>query len=503
MAATLSLPALSMASPETRINPDTDLVYLGAFRVPNDTSGETSWDYGGGGLTFNPAGDPAGATDGFPGSLFGIGKGANGKVSEYAIPKPVISSKLTDLPFATVIQGFQDISGGRIGGTLTTYKMGDVQLIKKQGSMPEDKLFWVLYEFFTPEYDLLTFGWSKTNISDPQPEGLARIANDVSAASSRYIFEIPAAWAELNTGGRKVAIGRSRGQMEGSWGPSLFAIDPTQYSTIADGTLIDSTPMLRYTQTNPFPSPGWSHDQDEWSDGTWISINGRSAAILAGSKGIRTDENGWIYYGLPGPDGCGDKGYHAEPNYAAILFYDPDDLAKAAEGQIAPHEVKHYALYNLEKHMYRRFTCRAKILGGVGYDPQNQLLYIEELLVGNGLSQYSTSPVVHVWRIVDSQNPVVDNTPPSPATNVKVTDLSSTEKKITWAASSDDSEIVYYIVYRNSLPIAMTTATEHIDTKFSLITDTTTFTYKVEARDPMNNSSVAEISPVIKTIIKK
>ncbi len=503
MAATLSLPALSMASPETRINPDTDLVYLGAFRVPDDKSGDTSWDYGGGGLTFNPDGDPTGAADGFPGSLFGIGKAANGKVSEYAIPKPVISNKLADLPFATAIQGFQDITGGRIGGTLTTYRMGDLELIKKTGAMPEDKLFWVIYEYYMPEYDLLTFGWSTLNLSAPKPEGLARIDNDVSSATSRYIFKIPPEWANINTNGRSIAVGRDRGQMNGSWGPTLFAIDPTQYSSIMDGTLINSTPMMRYSETNPFPSPGWSHGADDWNDGAWLGINGRSAVIIAGSKGIRTDENGLLYYGDPGPDGCGDKGYHAEPNYAAILFYDPDDFAQVAKGTILPHEIKHYALYNVEKYMFKRFTCRQTILGGVGYDQSNQILYIEERLVGSGLSIYSTSPIVHVWRIVDSQNTAIDTIPPTKPTNIVVTDLSATEKRISWTASSDNSGAIYYLVYRNNLPIIMTTATEHIDTKFSLITDTTDFTYHVEARDQMNNSSLSKMSPTIKTIIKK
>lgn len=500
ISACLGLPPSVFASESTRINPS-DLQYLGAFRVPFDTSNGTSWDYGGGGLSFNPDGDPTGPNDGFPGSLFGIGKMAQGNVSEYTIPAPVISHNLTDLPIAAALQPFKEITGGHIGGTLTTYSMGDIQVLKRRGNMREDKLFWVLYEFYTPEHELPGFGWSSLNLSVPAPEGLMRVANDVASATSRYIFEIPESWANQYTQGRTVLVGRSRGQMGGSWGPAFFAISPQQYSTIESGTVTDSTPLLRYSEKNPFPSPGWSHDADDWNDGAWLTINGKSAIILAGSKGVRTDENRWIYYGMPGPDGCGDKGWHAEPNYAAILFYDPDDLAKVATGEMAPHEVRHYALYNVEKYMFNKFICRKIILGGVGYDKANQLLYIEERFVGNGVSNFNKSPVVHVWRLGDDNSSKLDRQAPTTPANVMITDLSATEKKITWTPSSDDSETIYYIVYRNDIPIIMTTATEHVDNKFTKISDTTIFTYKVEARDALNNCNFSHPPPSITNIL--
>lgn len=502
LACTMGLISNALATEATRINP-ADLQYLGAFRVPFDTSNGTSWNYGGGGMSFNPTGDPGGPADGFPGSLFGIGKMAQGNVSEYAIPAPVMSDKLPDLPIAKTLQPFKEITGGQVVGTLTTYKMGDVQLLKQSGNMPTDKLFWVLYEFYTPEYKLPGFGWSNIDISTPFPEGLMRVGNDVASATSRYIFEIPQNWADQYTAGRNVMVGRSRGQMNGSWGPAFFAINPQQYPTITDEMSTESIPLLRYSAENPFPSPGWSHDSDDWNDGAWLSINGKSSVILAGSKGIRTDDNGLLYYGLPGPDGCGDKGYHAEPNYAAILFYDPDDLALVALGKIAPNEVKHYALLNIEKYMYKGFTCRKTILGGVGYDEVNKLLYIEERFAGNGLSNFSATPVIHVWRLVDGENQVLDDLPPTEPSSLKVTAISATEKKITWSPSTDDSNTVYYIVYRNNEPIIMTMETEHIDNKFSLLTDTTTFAYKVEALDPLNNSTLQELIPKIKRIILK
>lgn len=497
----LSMSTPAFSSESTRINPTKDLVYLGAFRVPFDdtANGTSTWDSGGGGMSYYPNGDKLGPNDGFPGSLFGIGKMAQGYVSEYDIPKPVISKNLTDLPKANAIQPLNDITGGLIGGTLTTYRMGDIQFLPKTGNMVSDKLFWVLYEFYTPEFELLGFGWSNLTLANPSPNGMFRLASDVASATSRYIFEIPNDWAQKYTNGKNILVGRSRGQMEGSWGPAFFAIYPQQYASIVNGTAIDSVNLLRYTSTNPFPSPGWSHDADEWNDGAWLVYNNKSAVILAGSKGVRTDENNLLYYGQPGPDGCGDKGWHAEPNYAAILFYDPDDLAAVASGAKKPFEIKHYALLNIDKYMFTSFTCRKIILGGVGYDKTNQLLYIEERFAGNGLNQYSTTPVIHVWKIKDSQDTIIDKTAPSKPSNVIVQDISSTEKKISWTPSTENSDSLYYIVYRNGSPIMITDSTQHIDNKFSLLSDTT-FKYTVEARDALNNSSSSEPTPEINSM---
>ena len=59
-------------SVSTRITPE-DFTYLGAFRLPGDEARPRTFEYGGSAMTFNPAGDPGGAGDGFPGSLFIMG----------------------------------------------------------------------------------------------------------------------------------------------------------------------------------------------------------------------------------------------------------------------------------------------------------------------------------------------------------------------------------------------------------------------------------------------
>lgn len=521
----LSVPLINvdaLASSADRINPLTDLLYLGAFKVPNDKSNNTEWSYGGGGMSFNPKGDPYGANDGFPGSLFGIGKGGQGYVSEYTIPSPVKSKDLSQLPSAESIQTFQDITGGIIGGTLTTYKMGDVEFIPQESPLDADKLFWAAYEFYTPEYNLDGFGWSSTTITSPDPQKLWRIYDDISSATTRYIFRIPQEWATKYVGGKTVAVGRSRGQsssfvdgikinipildelstasLKGSWGPSLFAINPwAEGNPPADKSAFSSVTLLRYSELHPFPSPGWSRDADDWNDGAWITIGNKSAVIFAGGKGERTIENGWLYYGMPAPDGCDDKGWHAEPYYGAILFYDPNDLAAVAQGIKKPWEPRPYTIFNVEPFLFNAYTCRSTVLGGVGYDNENNLLYIEERYAGNGISTFDKSPVIHVWKLIDSKL-ALDTIPPSKPANIKVMDITTQQKDIIWDPSNDNSEKIVYIIYRNGLPIAITENTKFTDTKFYLYPEISTHTYDVEARDLLNNSSKIAPSPAITTI---
>ena len=61
-------------SSDELIQPE-NLTYLGAFRLPADAPDEIGWKWSNwsSGLTYYPDGDPDGESDGYPGSLFGVG----------------------------------------------------------------------------------------------------------------------------------------------------------------------------------------------------------------------------------------------------------------------------------------------------------------------------------------------------------------------------------------------------------------------------------------------
>jgi len=96
-----------------------DFFYLGYFRLP-EPSGGSDWDYSGHGLTYYPDGDPEGAADGFPGSLYGFGHDHQLYVSEISIPEPVFTSSLAEANTAGTLQPFADITGGIFNTTEMT-----------------------------------------------------------------------------------------------------------------------------------------------------------------------------------------------------------------------------------------------------------------------------------------------------------------------------------------------------------------------------------------------
>lgn len=477
------IPAVGMASSvhATLINPERDLEYLGAFRLPDENSNGTSWSYGGYGMCFYPAGDPSGPADGFPGSLFSIGHPYQGYVSEFDIPAPVISPQkdISVLPKASTLQPFADVTGGRQTGGLTGTVLGDVQYYPRQGEQEGDKLYWVMYEYYQPEPDAAWHGWCEVDLSDPRPQGTWRLDDFPAAATSRYLFDIPTEWADRYTPGLYLAAGRFRVVNGGSWGPALYAFGPwNDGNPPPNGSSVTAVELLKYNEDHRLRN---FSNSDEWSDGAWLTVGNKAAVIFVGTKALRTRASGLEYYGGPGVDGCGYKGYHGEPYYGAILFYDPYLVAEVAKGNLRSDEVQPYAVFNVDDYMFRQ-GCRRSILGGVAYDRKNHLLYVVERYADG---YFERKPIVHVFRVTNrSRKP--DTDPPTPPTNLRIAMLTPTEVTLVWDPAVDDVHLAGYIVYRDGEPIATTVEPTFTDDK---VNPAATYIYAVRAWDARTNMS--------------
>ena len=130
----------------------TDLVYQGAFRLPDEWQDDYNmWGYSGYAATYYPDGDPQGSEDGFPGSIFAVGHDQTQAVSEISIPAPVISKDLNDLNTATTLQGFQDITDD-IFGYLEIPRAG-LEYLPAQGSQTTGKLYFCWGQHFQFELE--------------------------------------------------------------------------------------------------------------------------------------------------------------------------------------------------------------------------------------------------------------------------------------------------------------------------------------------------------------
>src|SRR5204863_410809 len=79
-----------------------------------------------------------------------------------------------------------------------------------------------------------------------------------------------------------------------------------------------------------------------------------------------------------------------------------------------------------------------------------------------------------------------DTTPPSTPTGVVATAAGATTINLSWTASTDNVGVTGYIVKRNGTLVATPTATSYSDTGLS---DATTYSYTVAARDAAGNVS--------------
>jgi hypothetical protein len=433
----------TVSDPSKLIGP-TNLVYLGAFRLP-DSPDSQGWEYGGGALTYRPGGDPAGAADGYPGSLFGAGFEPTSYVSEITIPAPVISraNDPAGLNTATTLQGFSEVGGGWFDNLHELPRLGLCFL-----STPEtgEKLFLSWGQHFQEEPGLTAIpshAWLDPDLSHPNTRGAWWIGNESPYSVNNYIFEIPRDWADAHAGGRRLATGRFR---DGGWsgkGPSLFAYGPwLDGNPPPNGARLTEVPLIRYSHTraDPFDETdfhlsGYQHP-DEWEGGAWLTTtDGRSAVIFVGTKG--TGDHYWYGWVNPaGPEevcvdddivgevlcynadgtpcppeiskGCAghtsDRGWWSSRFDAEIIFYDPAVLAATAEGKLSPSQPQPYAVLDIDEYLFLPDPCvesmstgagdqRRNRLGETAYDREHNLLYVVERFAEG------PKPVVHVFRV--------------------------------------------------------------------------------------------------------
>ncbi len=416
--ATAPTPRLSLpADPGLVIQPS-DLEYLGAFRLPGE-SGGSNWDYSGRGLTYYPDGDPGGEADGFPGSLFGVGFDQQNFVSEISIPVPVNSRSLEELNTAVTLQPFADITRGMFGeGDLP--RLG-IQYLPPMYGHDEGRLYYVHGQHFQ---DIIpSHGSSRLDLADPRPDGPWTINGYSTYATSDYIFEIPLEWAVYLPGEPRLATGRFR---EGVWsglGPALFAFSPLENGQIPTpkATLTQITPLLLYGVQEPGLTDITSRDEqsmtvynadDSWWGGAWLTAGEKSAVIFTGTKGLGNTWYGfangvvWEYdCADSNPPTCPEvpewpydnRGYWAERYQPQVIFYDPIELVKVANGGMETWEPQPYATLDLSNVFYDPVInleeYKYDIAGAVAFDRERGLLYIFERLA----DEYRS--VIHVWRV--------------------------------------------------------------------------------------------------------
>jgi len=391
-----------------------NLEYKGAFKLP-EGSGGSDWYYSGNGMTYYPDGDPAGANDGFPGSIFALGHDHQQYVSEISIPIPKISANKNpaELNTAMTLQPFSDITGGMFG--YLEIPTAGLAYLPPQGNQTSGKLYFCWGQHI--QYQEASHGSCELDISNPQPAGPWHFWNFNNFTTNDYLFEIPKAWADANTPGLYLASGRFR---EGVWsglGPALYAFAPWMDGNppAANATLTSITRLLLYGTDDPnVPEIQTDEGQkfkqhnyaDQWTGACWLTVGENSAVVIIGTKGVGngwygfSDGTVWPYEGpypeIPDPP-HDQRGYWADSIRAQILFYNPEDLAAVVQGTKQSWEPQPYAVLDINDYLfnpgYDYWNQKRLLLGAACFDRERGFLYIIERRADDEKS------IVHVWKV--------------------------------------------------------------------------------------------------------
>jgi hypothetical protein len=381
-----------------------DLIYLGAFRLPGGQIGESSFEYGGTALAFNPARN----------SLFLAGHDHHQALAEVAIPE-IRTGPIPELATAKVLQPFVDVRGRIPELTLEgNVKVGGLLV---QG----ERLVGTLYEYYDGDANAVRshFRLSSLELATAEVSGLFQVGDAGGGFVGGYMAPVPARWqAELGcshlTGQAALAIvGRT------SCGPCAMGFEPAELGV----NPVKTVPYVYY----PLKHPLAAEDTQNPLFNTTTEIRGvvfpeqSSSVLFFGSHGV-----GPYWYGEPNHGGKADpyrdgKGPHAPPYVYQVWAYDVLELLAVKEERKSPWEVRPYEAWTF--HLpYREESGH---LGGAAYDAKTARIYVSQQNVDQA------RPVIHVFQVQASARDAVysyDNPrplpPASPDSTVTVSNVS-------------------------------------------------------------------------------
>ena len=396
-----------------------DLVYLGAFRVPKKNFGCTvpekcSFTFGGSAISYNPANN----------SLFmagSIAAGSNKSIAEINIPPLVNSTNLNSLNTATVRQNFADLAlgnianlgpggatignGGLVGGTLVS---GNKLVVSAYAEYDASSAAVMTHFTANANWTLNGIGFSglKTIGVPPAPQAgfVAGYMGTIPDNSSRGGINWQTALGGTAITGKACISIINRTSM----GPSALAFDP---NLIGKVNTVPANPLVYY------PSGHWTLG-DYNTTNTHVNmateINGvvfpanSNSVLFFGRHGI-----GHVCYGegtnnksLDGKStGQGDyycydpaenniKGTHAFPYVYKVWAYSAYDMLEVKNGNRLPWEIFPYAEWSYEL----PFQSGARRILGAAYDPTSQRIYVSQEN-GDTDGTYYDVPVVHAFKV--------------------------------------------------------------------------------------------------------
>jgi hypothetical protein len=371
-----------------------DMAYLGGFRVPTGQQGSSTFDFGGNGLAFNPANN----------SLFIGSHHDNGlNIAEIGVPSQLSSTgALSLMPSAAVLQPFMNLGGltttNAAGqSTAATFNYENLSLgglLVSNGGLTGG--MYMGYNGAEPQFSsnshFRTSSLNLASLNSTNFAGLLDIRQNSSGLSGRvrggYMAEVPVPWqdyigASFVTG----AAGLNRVEFS-SAGPALFGFDANNPAGSSGDPLV-CYPINEALQ--------WSSQfiaQPLFNGTTKIEgvafVPGTRSVIFIGSNGLSE-----IGYGVGSK--FNDKarpysGFHSKNgNYKyQIWSYDIDGFMAVRNGSKTSSSIRPTTVINFDLPTPEP----SKYIGGTAFDPATGRLFISQKLAGP-----DATPVIHVYQL--------------------------------------------------------------------------------------------------------
>lgn len=379
-----------------------DLVYSGAFRLPKGFTNGEEFAHGGEPIAFNPGRN----------SLF-VGN-RSGKVAEVSIPALVSSSDVTRLSSASYLQAFYEPTEGAIAQIPGDRNITGLLVMG-------ENLYGSAAVYYDANNDQVVSHYARSaTLSQRGVVGMKQVwADKHTGFVSGYMAAIPQEWQQ------KLGGPAATGQCcipiawRTSWGPSAFAFNPPDISSLAK---VPASPLLYYADAHPTLGQ-WEGNGYVYSAATQITgmvfVAGSRTALYFGRTGTGPFcyGEGTVNAALAGTatgDGsiyCYDptdasKGQHGYPYNYQIWAYDMNDLAAVKAGQKNPWDVRPYGVWPFTLPT----TAAQSRVGGIGYDAARQIIYISQMYADQ--DTYDYRPIIHALKI----NGVADAPLPAPST---------------------------------------------------------------------------------------
>jgi len=385
---TRSSPLDLSALPSQRLLSISDLVYQGAFAMPDTQYGVSSMNWAAGPLHVEN------------GALYIAGHDHQDDIAEFQIPQLTNTVQIGDLRyspdprqiFAQVldqsrVNNFENLD--QILGIEHHNGALVVNAIENYDAPGDNRLSTVVVK-------------NANDLSASNVVGLHAINGRARAAG--WLSEIPPEWRP-HLGGTHISGASSGGPIISrlSVGPSAFAINLDAVVAADRPSYFKTRELLGFNLDHPLNRDLFN---ESGANNLWTHVSeARYGFIVPGTRtymtvGISGGHRSGVGYKVTQDNGVECKGYcsnRVADNDNFYWLWDVADLVRVARGKLAPYQVKPYDSGVLK--LPFQGDSGFNPVGGGSYDPRTGLLSLTILRANDTLDKFSNPPVVIAFRV--------------------------------------------------------------------------------------------------------